>query len=358
MATLVLPIAGLLGHQDGKHMVATVTVYFHPARSAGSMAEATALALIAFAYAAAVSFASMAISVFFGKQDLLAVGHAVVLVAFLGGGLGFVGWLKQKLGNPLVNVACSLSSLAIITVLTKEGAVQAAAFSYAKVVQVLKMVIMGILITIVVSVSIKPKSARKELREDFVKITDVLEDYLTVVTTAFLLGSDEEIQAQSTTLTPRYRTTFNSMIKNLREAKYEHYILGSEEEYKIEARLTKCIEGLAQDLLGLRSAAATQFDLIAKSGAPNGGALGGSNSMSSSMISPVSPSASQHFESLEAITEEPEDITDLSSAEASTDYLRSFTMSATEPAAIFGIFIGQLGPSMVDTIVRCPIWSR
>jgi hypothetical protein len=93
-----------LGHSDGKHMVATVIVYFHPARSLGSMVEATLLALCAFLYAAVVSLASMAVSMFFGHHHLLVVGHAIVLIVFCGGALGLVGWTKQKLGNPLVNV--------------------------------------------------------------------------------------------------------------------------------------------------------------------------------------------------------------------------------------------------------------
>lgn len=331
-------------------MVATVTVYFHPARSAGSMSEATSLALIAFAYAAFVSFASMAVSVFFGRHHLLAVGHGIVLILFVGGGLGFVAWLKQKLGNPLVNVACSLTSLAIITVLTKEGAVQAAAFSYDKVFQVLKMIIMGITITTVVSMLVKPKSARKELRQDLVKITDILEDNLTMITSSFLNGSDEEIKAEGGKLASGYRSTFNSLVKDLHEAKYEHYILGTEEEYKIEARLAKCIERLAQSLTGLRSAATTQFDLIAKSGQPNGTPLSRWNSMLSPLATPDTIRPSERFESLEAITEEPEDATDLSSAEASMDRLRSLSISAaaTEPNDIFGMFIGQLGPSMVS----------
>jgi hypothetical protein len=106
LATFVPVISDLLGRSDGKHVVATVVTYFHPSRSAGSMIEACLLALVAFIYAAFVSFTSMAVSVFFGKHDLLAVGHGIVLAIFCGAGLGFVGWLKQRLGNPLVNVVC------------------------------------------------------------------------------------------------------------------------------------------------------------------------------------------------------------------------------------------------------------
>lgn len=68
MATFLPPIANFLGHQDGKHVVATITVYFHPARSAGSMEEAVILGIIAFCYAVFISISSMAVSVFCETQ--------------------------------------------------------------------------------------------------------------------------------------------------------------------------------------------------------------------------------------------------------------------------------------------------
>lgn len=338
-------------------MVATITVYFHPARSAGSMSEATGLALIAVAYAAFISFASMAVSVFFGAHNLLALGQAIVLIVFVGAGLGFVGWLKQKLGNPLVNVACSLTSLAIITVLTKEGAVQAASFSCDKVVQVLKMVVMGITVSTAVSIVVRPKSARRDLYEDLSRITDLLEVYLTVIATGFLTGSDEEIKSCSPTLSSRYRTTFNSLMTNLREAKFEHYILGTEEQYKVEARLVKCIERLAQSLTGLRSAATTQFDLLGKSGQASGNSATRWNSVSSSIMSPGTTRHSERLENLAAITEEAEDIAALVSMDDASRRLRSSSISAspTESTDIFGFFISHLGPSMVSLDFHRPL---
>jgi hypothetical protein len=50
MFTFLPPLAKFLGNQDGKHIVATITVYFHPARSAGSMEEAAILGFAAFLY--------------------------------------------------------------------------------------------------------------------------------------------------------------------------------------------------------------------------------------------------------------------------------------------------------------------
>lgn len=242
MATFLPPISDFLGHNDGKHMVATITVYFHPARSAGSMIEAFMLAIIAFCYATFVSFASMGVSMAFAEADLLALGHAIVLIVFCGGGLGLIGWVKQRLGNPLVNVACSLASLALITILTKEGAVQAATFSYIKVVQVLKMVLMGITAATFVSLVIKPISARDLLRDDMRKATSVLGDMLTTITHSFLLGAEDELkQPEYLQSSGKFKSTFSSMTKNMGEAKKEHYVLGTEREYRIEARLVKYV---------------------------------------------------------------------------------------------------------------------
>jgi hypothetical protein len=50
--------------------------------------------------------------------------------------------------------------------------------------------------------------------------------------------------------------------KNLREAKFEHYMLGTEEQYRLEASLVTCMQRLQQSIGGLRSAAMTQFSLL------------------------------------------------------------------------------------------------
>lgn len=133
-------------------MVATITVYFHPARSSGSMIEAAILGISAFLYAVFISVSSMAVSVYCETQlGLIELGYALILIVFCGGGLGFIGWFKQAFNAPLVSVACSLASLAIITVLTKENAVQVGVFSNDKIVQVMKMVILGMTSTALVN---------------------------------------------------------------------------------------------------------------------------------------------------------------------------------------------------------------
>ncbi|MCJ1249266.1 hypothetical protein MMC30_006489 [Trapelia coarctata] len=356
MATFAPIISDYLGQQDGKHMVATVTVYFHPARSQGSMFEGALLAILAFIYAAFISFTSMGVSILFDQTyDLLIVGHVVVLVVFCGGGLGFVGWVKQRLGNPLVNVACSLTSLAIITVLTKEGSVQAAEFSEDKVVQVMKMILMGVVAAMAVCFLVRPVSARKELRENLIQVTDSFGDMLAMITRSFLTGSAEELeQKQFLTASDHYRTVFSSLAKNLREAKFEHLVLGTEAESRLEVRLVNCMQRMAQSIGGLRSAASTQFDLLAQG--PTYGSSTPITSISCPTSGPYITAAStwstieESHGTLTAIDEHPEE--DASSAESSNK-ARECSMdeygelpTIRSPVDIFERFIAHLGPSM------------
>ncbi|KAH6643746.1 Fusaric acid resistance protein-like-domain-containing protein [Boeremia exigua] len=376
LATLVPQIAGLLGKNDGKHMVATITVYFHPARSAGSMIEAVLLAFAAFLYAAFVSFSSMAVSAWFGHQHLLIVGHIIVLIVFIGAGLGLVGWTKHKLGNPLVNVACSLTSLALITVLTKEGAVQNATFSYVKIWQVLKMIIMGCTASAAVALLVRPTSARTGYRDTFIQSTDAMAESLNSIARSFLSGAEQDLRSDSfVRASNKSQSAYKLLVKNLGEAKFEHYVLGTEEEYKISARLVKCLEKLIQSIGGLRSAAETQFTLLAQSstsaGTPsdsmpvNGtvtSSIFSEHTLSQSPPQLHSPSLS-HMERrtsiLASIDEVPEPTTgdpsvqpsaDVSDDESSNrDYssrLPSFVQSDLTPADMFSVFIAHLGPPM------------
>lgn len=347
LATFLPPVAAFLGHQDGKHMVATITVYFHPARSQGSMFEAILVATLAFLYAIFICFTSMGVSALFGQiWNRIVLGHIVVLIIFCGGGLGFVGWIKQRLAKPLVNVACSLTSLAIITVLTKEGAVQAATFSNEKIMQVLKMLLMGVLATTVVCFCVSPISARKELREDMISVTDSFADMLTMITWSFLTGVEEELQQPiSTQVSDRYKAALASLSKNLKEARFEHYVMGTEKEYELESKMVKCMQRLAQNIGGLRSAAITQFNLLSQSAAAGATTPTKTNGLAASMLS-----AQDEYGVLPAGGESPEG----GSSKYSSSSIRRRSIDSYQtlppfntPAEAFSIFITQLGPSMV-----------
>lgn len=368
MATFLPPVANYLGHQDGKHMVATITVYFHPARSAGSMEEAALLGIAAFCYALFISVSSMAVSVLCETQlGMIELGYALVLIVFCGGGLGFIGWLKQRFSTPLVNVACSLASLAIITVLTKENAVQVAVFSNDKIFQVMKMVLMGIFASSAVGLLLWPVSARAELRETMIKVTGSFGDMLTMITQGFLSGSEMELQSKSFHhVLSRYKSVFTQLTKHLKEAKLEHYVLGTEDEYKLEARLANCMQVLAQSIGGLRSAAATQFTLLQEGIDP-----GKSNPITPTRLraqdrgSTSSPIGGREdrFAVLTAIEERSEEGSGAEDQNPTQDTLAQgpqtprferqssdVSVSVRTPDEIFSRFIKYLGPSMKSLV--------
>ena len=267
------PLSDLLGHLDGKHLVATITVYFHPARTAGSMIEATAIGIVAVAYAEIISILSMATSVLFGSVfGWVTFAYMLVLVFYIGFAFGFVGWVKQHLNHPSVNVGCTLASLAIITVVTKENATYSSVFSNAKVAQVLKTLAFGISTTATVSLLLWRVSARALLRESFTQASTSLGDMLAMITHGFLSGAEDEltVSAEYRTAAGNWTTAHAQMTKNLQEAKYEHFAVGHASLYQFEKLVYKSMETLALSIGGLRSAANTQFELLRESAAMAG----------------------------------------------------------------------------------------
>lgn len=369
MVTFVPALRGLIGtHLDSKHMVATVTVWFHPARTIGSMHQATLLALLGFVYSAIVCFSSMAISMFFGANGLLGVGHAIVLVVFVGGGLGFVAWVKQHFSSPLVNVACSLASLGCITVLLKEGSVQAGTFSERRVLQVLLMVAEGILITTFVNL-ILPVTARHQLRKGIAKNTDLLGEVLISITRAFLAGREQYIQDEYfTDLQREHQQSLVKMTNDLDEAKKELYVLGREKQYVAAAKVVECLDGLAQDIGGLRSAALAQFALV------NSTAVGSSDDESSSWGA-TAPAKIIRQNTLDIVDENIDEsmainVSDSAALEGRSPTIRENEENSSQPTAIvnadeshllaspsqmFATFMKQLGPpskSLVFTLKK------
>lgn len=357
LATFIPAISSLLGHQDGKHMVATVTVYFHPARSQGSMFRALICALLAFCYSAFLSITSMLVETLF--QDTFkmpAVGHAVVLIVFCGGGLGFVGWTKQRLGDPLVNVACSLTALSTITVLTKEGAVQSGDISLGKIFQVLKMVLMGVMASMAVSFLIFPISARRKLRANLVTVTDTLAVMLAHITESFLSGSEEDLMStEFKDAEAKHRKAYSQLDNLVKEAKLEHYVAGTEKEYRLEKKLVRWVQDITHNMGGLRSAAALQFSLIRETIARESDSSGEQSPARMDYFATLERSWSFPDSTfLEPIDEHPEDELspggnlNVPNPDGSTESPGKLPLL---PADVFTIFISHLGPSMVSPLV-------
>lgn len=367
LATFWSPLANFLGKLDGKHVVATITVYFHPARTAGSMIEAVLVAIVAVAYAEIVSILSMCTSMLVGGQwEMIGLAHTLVLVVFIGGGFGFIGWVKQRMNNPLVNVGSTLASLAIIGVVTKETAVLTGVFSNQKLTQIFKTLIMGVTATTTVNLLIWRVSAVSLLRQSMTKASISLGDMLAMITKGFLSGSEDDLLlAEFAVASSQYSAVYPSLTKNLRESKFERYFLGYEKLYKLDRAVVRSMETLSQSIGALRSAANTQFALLKEAAEPSSAAASIRSGILSPggelLASPMSPTLQrslsgtvkanrERFLALSSIDEASEEsnedamdrITERRLSGGPAANLPSFRHSSE----IFELFIALLGPSM------------
>lgn len=316
------------------------------------MLEAVVIAIVAIIYAVLVSLLSMTIAVIFRTQlGITAAAHALILVVCIGFGLGFVGWVKQRLNNPLVNVGTTLCSIAIISIITKEEAVHGGYFDDDKIVQVLKMLVIGISFTVGVNVLVWNVSARRVLRKSAMAGAASLGDKVSSITEGFLSGTEDEVWSSDySRVSAKYNSAYAKMTSVIREAKFEHYFLGREAIYALDRRLVRSIEGLSQAIGGLRSSLENQFTLLRE--VPSFAQGQDAISPTSSMISPgMNRAISAFFENsvsgLSVIDEsgESEEERRMNTRNKSDSALNS-EAPMQSPSDIFAVFIELLGPSI------------
>jgi hypothetical protein len=129
------------------------------------------------------------------------------------------------------------------------------------------------------------------------------------------------------------------LAQNLKEAKYEHYVLGTEKHAWFEQRLATCIQRLSQSVGGLRSTAATQFVVVQQPFPSYSGMHRRLGSWTSHPPTPYSQH-SQRFP-MDQISE----VLEPHATPASPDVERSGQLFRT-PSQIFDLFMDHLGPSM------------
>ena len=318
------------------------------------MLEAVLIAIVAVVYAEIVCVLSMAVAIA-SRAHLGAVepAHVLVLIFSVGFGLGLVGWVKQKLNQPLVNVASTLASMAIISVVTKEESIQDGYFSGDKIIQVFKMLLLGIFFTFVVNLLVWRVSARRVLRESITTASICLSDRLSFVARGFLIGSDEELESpEYAHVTARYNYACTMMGKMLGEAKYEHYLFGGERLFKLDKRVVRSIEALSRAIGGLRSALDTQFTLLKEesisASSPPASETPDSGLKVLQLDHPAASALSSQSERLSVIDEfdEDEDATIYHTSQSSSLLPMSSPPKFQSPSEIFEFFIALLGPSM------------
>ncbi|KAF4455677.1 hypothetical protein F53441_2077 [Fusarium austroafricanum] len=367
LGTYYPPLTAFLGHRDGKHVSATITVYFHPARTVGSMLEASVIAVVAVLYAEVISLLSMGIAIAMRTQfGLTATAHILILVICIGGGLGFVAWVKQRLNSPLVNVGCTLASIAIISVITKEEGVQGGYFDDDKIVQVLKLLLIGITCTFAVNVLVWKILARRVLRRSIMTATSSLGDKLSTITKGFLTGTEDEFWTNEySQVSARYNGAYAKINSTLREAKFEYYALGRESFYPLDRRLSRSVEALSQAIGGLRSALENQFTLLREvphlvDSFPSPKSTG----LAPTLTRAISAYMEGEGRRLSDIDESGESEEEPQATRSKSDAVLETALAFQEPSDIFALFISMLGPSIkslahtMSEILREPAFGK
>ncbi|KAK0240849.1 hypothetical protein EDD85DRAFT_816543 [Armillaria nabsnona] len=259
------------------HMVATVAVYYNPAKTMGGMIEADTFCIFGLFYAAFVSLATMSLFWWLEVKPGWEWLADTFVILWVGVSMSILAWLKVWMANPQFNTACSMIAIILFVVLVKEGGWQT-------LLQVSFIVFCGTAISNLVCFFIWPQSATTNLQTNMTKTLDSFSTLLDMLTNTFLLEesphhpSQEKIQRA----VENHQNSFTSLKKNLKEAKSEWQFSGQvrfpatgtgnghavptstkgDQRRKAYEDAVDCLNRLAQHLNGLRSGTRLQYDLI------------------------------------------------------------------------------------------------
>ncbi|GAA5865956.1 hypothetical protein JCM8547_002896 [Rhodosporidiobolus lusitaniae] len=247
------------------HVIATVAVYFMPARTLGGMVEADAYLLVAAVFATFLVCGSMGLAVLFERLNLLQLGHALILLFFLGGGYGLMAYTKVVMNKPSISTACSLVSLICSGIITKEGALHVGAFRTRAVEQVLLIAAIGAGISNAICFLLWPMSATDKLQADLNKTFSSYGTLVDTLTKTFLLETDFSVPSsllQSSINT--HQSTFTTLKTSLSQAKWEIFdsrIAGRPLTQAYDAAVASMTR-LAQGLTGMRAGVEMQGEIL------------------------------------------------------------------------------------------------
>ncbi|PPQ71156.1 hypothetical protein CVT24_009837 [Panaeolus cyanescens] len=246
------------------HMVATIAVYFHPAKTVGSMIEADIFCVFGIIYAALICLVSMSMFWWFEmKPGWETVGDCVV-VFWIGISMAVLAWLKVWMDNPSFNTTCSMTAIMIFVVIIKEGGMDT-------LVQVSVIFLFGALVSNLVCYFLWPQTARSNLQSSMIKTLEGLSTLLPMLTSTFLLEGDGTSHFVNMdkikTAVANHQSSFTSLRKYLKEAKNEWILTGTSASADLLGRrayedAVDSLNRLAQHLNGLRSGTSLQHDLI------------------------------------------------------------------------------------------------
>ncbi|CAG8489273.1 22712_t:CDS:2 [Racocetra persica] len=244
------------------HLVATVSVFFDPAKSFGGIYEAVFYAIIGGIYGMSVSVSSMLCAVWFNEHNMNTLGHIMSVVLWCGGSMFIVAFSKAKFNKASFNSACSLANIIIFISITREGGPHIRTIEMDLIFQVTKIILIGVLISFLVSVLIWPVSASKQLGNEIGKTLDSFRLLLKLLTKTFLVDDINYTDKSVQSAIESYRGTFTSLREILRQASLEIHNGNMQQKIHLYEEVVESLTRLAQHLGGLRSCCGLQWEII------------------------------------------------------------------------------------------------
>ncbi|WVQ80107.1 hypothetical protein IAT38_002208 [Cryptococcus sp. DSM 104549] len=253
---------------DQAHMVATIVVYFNPAKTLGNMLLSTRYCVVLTFITSIASLLAMLTVQFFdhfspshGHQwDLISeIGDWVMCVVWIGGTMGLLAWGKLYVGNASWNGGCSMAAMLLYNVVIRDGALP-------KLVEILEIIVIGTCITVFVNFTVFPTSATTRLQSSISKTLSSFSTLLDLLTSTFLL---EKAVLRGDRLALKdaiksHAAAFKTLKNDLSEARNERSLDQRIRGHKLhlyEAAVAS-LGRLAQHLGGLRSCTRLQEGLI------------------------------------------------------------------------------------------------
>ncbi|KZT29097.1 hypothetical protein NEOLEDRAFT_1154149 [Neolentinus lepideus HHB14362 ss-1] len=245
------------------HMVATVAVYFNPAKTAGAMLEADFYCLIGLLYASFICLSSMSMFWWLEVRPGWEWLADALVILWIGASMSVMAWMKVWLAKPSFNPACSMTAIILFVVIVKEGGIQT-------LLQVACIVTVGACVSNLVCYSLWPQSAMSNLQNNMVKTLDSFTTLLEMMTSTFLFeDTHQPSRCKLQKAVDSHQASFTSLKKNLAEARSE-WLFGGPSRRLDNSRKSSgkayqdavdSLNRLAQHLNGLRSGIGLQYEL-------------------------------------------------------------------------------------------------
>ncbi|TIB78009.1 hypothetical protein E3Q23_00950 [Wallemia mellicola] len=249
------------------HTIASVTVWFNPARSRGSMLQAIAFAAVSLVFVTCVSSLVTLILTLIDfnpddtnwKADL---DGFIVAFIFIGVVSSIAAFSRLKMANQTFNSAATMSCIVFYSVVLRNGGI-------ARLVQYLAMAIIGIIITSSVCLLIWPKSSTSALRKDLSSSLNSFGMLLETLYCNFTLEHDKILDKDSFDRAVKdHDEAFVTLQAELPNALRERWLrdkrVNNSQIRQTYKHTVEAIERLAQHLTGLRSCLNMRDDMILK----------------------------------------------------------------------------------------------